>query len=60
LAIAYVLSEKKKFHLIEKYRKGYRESKAFKAYLRNHPDHIYEVEDIKIREECKDLFEKQD
>jgi len=60
LAIAFVLSEKRNYHLLEKYKKDYRESKAFKSYLRNHPDHIYEVEDILTRQECKDLFEKQD
>ena len=62
LAIGYVLSEKggKKHDLLKAHKKGYRESQAFKNYLKNHPDHLYEVEDIITRQECKELFEKQD
>lgn len=60
LAIAFVLSEKHNFDLLKQYKKNYRESKAFKNYLKNHPDHLYEVEDIITRQECKELFEKQD
>jgi hypothetical protein len=42
------------------YKKDYTQSKAYLAYLRNHPDHIYEIEEIRMREECKELFEKQE
>ncbi len=49
LAIAFVLSEKHNFGLLDQYKKTYKESKSFKKYLQNHPDHTYEVEDIIIR-----------
>lgn len=61
LAVAFVMSEgKNKWDALKEFKKDYTQSKAYQAYLRNHPDHIYEVEEIRTREECKELFEKQD
>lgn len=60
LAIAFVMSDsrKKSWDVLKQYKKDYTQSKSYQAYLKNHPDHIYEVEEIKAREECKDLFER--
>lgn len=44
LAVAHVMSEGKySWEKLEPYKKTFRESKAFKSYLRNHPDHEGQV-----------------
>ena len=53
-------SRKKSWDVLKQYKKDYTQSKSYLAYLKNHPDHVYEVEEIKAREECSELFLKQD
>ena len=61
LAIAYYISEKRDgWKLLDKYKKDFKQSKAYLAYIRNHPNHEHDVAEILHRASAKDYFEKQD
>lgn len=59
LAIAFVISEKRDtLEKLENYKKDFKQSKAYNSYLKNHPNHTQEVQEILMRAECSDYFDK--
>lgn len=58
LAVAFVMSEKSRsWDLLKPYKKDFKEGKSFKSYLRNHPDHLSEAADMRLRVEHADYYD---
>jgi len=61
LAIAYsIMNSKVKFEDLEDYRLNYRESKPYRAYIRNHPNHTQLLDDMTVRIKGEGFYEKYD